>query len=160
VGGWFLLDPIDLPDRCISFAQSARESPCHWKHPENNLPRVIMSLSTSNGLRDWARRLGRFAMFFAFAYVVGLLLTRSVNALDQGNVPAGFGRGVLHGAMMPCAMPSLLLGRDVQIYAANNSGRFYKLGYTVGVNGCGLLFFGYFFWRIRRWRKRGISSAN
>lgn len=68
--------------------------------------------------------------------------------------PAGFARGMLHGAMMPASMMNLMLGRDVTIYDANNTGRMYKLGYTTGVNGCGAIFFGIFFWRVTRWRKR------
>lgn len=55
---------------------------------------------------------------------------------------AGFRLGVLHGALMPVALPSLLLGKDVPIYAAINQGRVYKLGYIAGINMCGLLFFG------------------
>ena len=55
---------------------------------------------------------------------------------------AGFPLGVLHGALMPVALPSLLLGKDVPIYAAINTGRVYKLGYIAGINMCGLLFFG------------------
>lgn len=85
---------------------------------------------------------------------VGWVLNRTTARLNEGTQPAGFGRGVLHGAMMPLALPNLLVGRDVNIYALNNSGRIYKLGYTVGVNGCGLIFFGFFFWRVSRWRKR------
>ena len=57
---------------------------------------------------------------------------------------------MLQGALMPMAMPSLLVGRDVTIYAENNTGRTYKLGYTAGVNACGAIFFGYAFWRWRR----------
>jgi Mg/Co/Ni transporter MgtE len=60
---------------------------------------------------------------------------------------AGFRRGVVHGALMPVALPSLLLGKDVPIYASSNSGRTYKLGYIVGINLCGLLFFGLAFRR-------------
>ena len=55
---------------------------------------------------------------------------------------------------MPISMPNLLFGHDVAIYAANNTGRTYKLGYTLGVNGCGLIFFGFFFWRVRRMKLR------
>src|ERR1051326_8725271 len=51
---------------------------------------------------------------------------------------------------MPMAMPSLLVGRDVMIYAENNTGRTYKLGYTAAVNACGAIFFGYAFWRWKR----------
>lgn len=55
---------------------------------------------------------------------------------------------------MPGALPNLLVGNDIPIYAANNTGRTYKLGYTCGVNACGAIFFGLFFWRVSRWRKR------
>jgi hypothetical protein len=55
---------------------------------------------------------------------------------------------------MPMAMPNLLVGRDVSIYSANNTGLSYKLGYTSGVNGCGAIFFGVVFWRFNRWRNQ------
>ena len=55
---------------------------------------------------------------------------------------AGFRLGVVHGALMPVALPSLLLGKDVPIYSANHTGRVYKLGYIAGINLCGLVFFG------------------
>ncbi len=63
------------------------------------------------------------------------------------NRTAGFGYGMLHGAMMPLSLPSLVIGRDVPIYDANNSGRIYKIGYICGINVCGLAFFGPLFWR-------------
>ena len=63
---------------------------------------------------------------------------------------AGFGFGLLHGALMPIALPSLVIGRDVPIYATNNSGRIYKIGYICGINVCGLAFFGSLFWRPKR----------
>src|ERR1700722_12440638 len=74
--------------------------------------------------------------------------------IDKPTGPAGFARGLLHGAMMPAAMLNLLIGRDVPIYASENTGRTYKLGYTAGVNACGAIFFGFFFWRLTRLRKR------
>jgi hypothetical protein len=60
----------------------------------------------------------------------------------------GFGFGALHGALMPMALPGLLVGQDVEIYASNNSGRTYKIGYIAGVNMCGLIFIGSVFWRL------------
>jgi hypothetical protein len=48
------------------------------------------------------------------------------------------------------AAPSLLMGKDVPIYAPSNSGRSYKLGYIAGINGCGLLFFGLAFYQPAR----------
>jgi hypothetical protein len=66
------------------------------------------------------------------------------------NTSFGFGYGMLHGALMPLALPSLLMGQDVEIFATDNSGRTYKIGYICGINVCGLSFFGPLFWRPRR----------
>ena len=57
---------------------------------------------------------------------------------------------MLHGGLMPMALPSLVMGQNVDIFAANNSGRLYKLGYIVGINICGLIFFGSAFWQPKR----------
>ena len=54
----------------------------------------------------------------------------------------GFWVGTLHGALMPAALPTLLSGVNVPIFATRNSGRSYKLGYIAGINLCGLFFFG------------------
>jgi cyanate permease len=67
---------------------------------------------------------------------------------------ADFKYGVLHGALMPIALPALVMGKDVPIYAPDNSGRSYKMGYICGINACGLLFFGAAF------RRPKITSAN
>ena len=101
----------------------------------------------------------RLLSLLLVATVMGCVTRLFVSASAHVPGPAGFGRGVLHGALMPCAMPNLLIGHDVTIYDANNTGRSYKLGYTVGVNGCGAIFFGLFFWRISRWRKRTDKSG-
>ena len=69
---------------------------------------------------------------------------------------AGFNLGVMHGILMPAALPGLLLGNNLPIYAPNNSGRTYNIGFAVGVNCCGTLFFGISFWRPRRRRKHGL----
>lgn len=100
-----------------------------------------------------ARLLGRICLILLITYAFGWVLNRSVNASNKGLEPAGFGRGMVHGALMPGAMPSLFFGRDVVIYATNNNGRLYKLGYTFGVNACGAFFFGSFYLRLSRWRK-------
>jgi hypothetical protein len=63
---------------------------------------------------------------------------------------AGFSWGMLHGALMPMALPSLVMGKDVDIYDATNTGRFYKLGYIAGINLCGLVFLGSIFWSPRK----------
>jgi hypothetical protein len=84
------------------------------------------------------------------AFLIGFILQRLAEALNRGNERAGFARGVLHGILMPMALPNLLVGKDVPIYAVHNTGVSYKLGYTAGVNTCGAIFFGAWFWRFSR----------
>ena len=101
---------------------------------------------------NWVARL---ATFLCLAFTIGWMLNQVAQQLDRNNRPAGFVRGLLQGALMPASMPNLLIGHDVVIYAEkNNNGVFYKLGYTMGVNACGAVFFGMFYWRLKRWRER------
>ena len=102
----------------------------------------------------WLRVARTVAGIILLAFLIGFVLQRSAEAANRGNHPAGFGRGLLHGALMPMALPNLLIGKDVPIYALNNTGIPYKLGYTAGVNACGAIFFGCFFWRWSRIRRR------
>ncbi len=114
--------------------------------------------------RSWKKTLlmvfRRLAFLIALGFAIGWVLNRAEAALEKRHEPAGFFRGVVQGALMPITMPNLIFGHDVAIYAANNTGRTYKIGYTLGVNTCGLIFFGFFFWRVRRMKLRLTSSAN
>ena len=96
----------------------------------------------------------RLVLVILLAFLIGWALNRVAQRLDRSHPPAGFIRGLIQGALMPASMPNLLVGHDVVIYAVNNNGVFYKLGYTMGVNACGALFFGMFYWRLKRWRAR------
>ncbi len=96
----------------------------------------------------------RLAVYVVLAFAIGALLNRVAASLERSARPAGFTRGVLQGALMPMALPNLLVGRDVAIYSQLNTGVQYKLGYTSGVNACGALFFGVLYWRVSRWRSR------
>ena len=97
--------------------------------------------------------LRRVVTFLVMATMIGCIMHFAAAKVHNTRGPAGFVQGIIHGAMMPIALPNLLVGNDVTIYAETNTGRTYKLGYTVGVNGCGAIFFGLFFWRVNRWRK-------
>lgn len=104
-----------------------------------------------------ARRLSRILLRVVLAVVVtvmfGRVLQYSVTLSQrEGRIP-GFRAGVAHGALMPCGLPMLLVGHDLPVYAERNTGRTYKLGYTLGVNLCGALFFGSVYWRLGRLRK-------
>lgn len=109
--------------------------------------------------RRWRRIPLRILMVLAAAALVGVLMHHVSGALDRSRGPAGFRRGMVQGALMPCALPNLLVGNDVVIYSQNNTGVSYKLGYTCGVNVCGAVFFGLFFWRLNRWRKQLRSQG-
>jgi len=107
-----------------------------------------------SGSRPWWLRLAiRLLTLIAVGFIIGTILNRVSDTLSKNPKPAGFVRGMVQGALMPMAMPNLLFGRDITIYSNQNSGVPYKLGYTAGVNVAGIVCFGFFFWRISRWRK-------
>ena len=115
---------------------------------------------TRNNLRKplWRKVVFRVLIILAVAILIGRTLEIIAKSMNASTRPAGFGHGMIQGALMPMAMPNLLVGKDVTIYAQNNTGLSYKLGYTAGVNGCGAIFFGFFFWRVSQWRNRGLNS--
>ena len=69
---------------------------------------------------------------------------------------AGFETGLLHGILMPAALPGLVMGQPLQIYAPHNSGNPYNIGFILGINACGTVFFGIAFWQ-RRGARQGKS---
>ncbi len=114
---------------------------------------MLATQDKAGARRRWRVVLLRLLMVLLVAFSIGAVLNRVSAKLDGNARPAGFSRGMLQGALMPMAMPNLLVGRDVTIYSPTNTGVSYKLGYTVGVNGCGAIFFGFLFWRLTRWRR-------
>ncbi len=110
-------------------------------------------------LRGKLRMVVRLGVVVASAFLIGWLLNRTALSLEQRQEPAGFFRGVVQGALMPCTLPALILGHDVAIYTTNNNGVPYKRGYTIGVNLIGAAFFGVLYRRISRWRNQHWSSA-
>jgi len=92
----------------------------------------------------------KLATLLMVAFVFGWLYAWASPWAFSPERKAGFGRGILHGAMMPLSLPSLVIGRDVRIYDDNNTGRPYKIGYICGVDICGVAFIGPLFWRPRK----------
>ena len=74
--------------------------------------------------------------------------------------PPGFALGMLHGALMPIALPSLVMGKDVPIYSTINTGRYYKIGYIAGINLCGLVFFGPLFYKPSPKKPQPTSTSS
>ncbi len=101
----------------------------------------------------WSPRLKHVAVKIAVLVLLGLVFGfgqgwASTRLYGRDRV-AGFHMGVLHGALMPAALPGLLMGKDLPIYAPNNEGRPYNIGFIFGINACGTLFFGVGFWPMR-----------
>jgi hypothetical protein len=92
-------------------------------------------------------RLAVVGMLLGWLYAWGAPLV-----YRQKSLP-GFWLGCAHGALMPMALPSLLMNKDVPIYATANLGRLYKVGYIAGINGCGIVVFGLSFWKPSRPRR-------
>jgi hypothetical protein len=86
----------------------------------------------------------------AFSLALGFTHNWASTRLYQPDYVAGFRTGLLEGALMPAALPGLVGGKDLPIYAPNNVGRGYKIGFILGLNACGTLFFGIGFWQPKR----------
>ena len=82
--------------------------------------------------------------------LVGWLYAWGAPLIYRDKSLPGFWLGCAHGALMPMALPSLLMQKNVPIYAVVNAGRIYKIGYIAGINACGFVVFGLSFWQPRR----------
>jgi hypothetical protein len=91
--------------------------------------------------------LKKIAYFLIASMLLGWFYGWATPRAFPKNTTFGFGYGMLHGALMPLALPSLIMGQDVEIFAPGEVGRIYKIGYICGINVCGLSFFGPLFWR-------------
>ncbi|MCF7762981.1 MAG: hypothetical protein K9N62_04855 [Verrucomicrobia bacterium] len=122
----------------------------------NRLPPTGAENSRTGRIWRTTRRFTRKVVgFVAMGFLMGFLADYAGTRNDPSH-PAGLAWGMAHGALMPTALPALVMGKDVTIYAPNNQGRLYKIGYALGVNVCGLLFFGLVFWTPARTEsKRG-----
>ncbi len=111
--------------------------------PSTESPKRLFGLT----LREWLRKI---ITFIVLAVVFGWVFARVSPHMFPRDEKPGFTYGLLHGGLMPMALPSLMLGQDVEIFASNNSGRGYKIGYICGINLCGLIFFGSAFWNPKK----------
>jgi hypothetical protein len=114
---------------------------------------IANELPTGTRSPWWKTLLVKAAILILLGLLLGAAYDWAAPRMYGPDRVPGFRLGVLHGALMPVALPSLLLGRDVPIYALSNTGRTYKLGYIAGINLCGLVFFGLAFRRPQRQRE-------
>ena len=108
------------------------------------------SVTLPSRLRKCKAILRKICVLTVLGLALGLAQGWASSRHYKSDQVAGFHRGVLHGMLMPAAWPGLLMGCDLPIYAPNNSGRPYNIGYILGINLCGTVFFGIGFWQPRR----------
>jgi hypothetical protein len=121
------------------------------------IPTQTQDSAGSSRLRKWTVKI---VSLVGAGLIFGLAYNWAAPRFYRPDQTAGFWLGALHGALMPVAAPSLLLGRDVPIYATTNTGRGYKLGYIAGINGCGLVFFGLVFWQPKRQPQNPAATSS
>ena len=98
----------------------------------------------------WRRALVQIIRLILAGLLLGWLYAWGAPLVYRPDSRPGFWLGSAHGALMPMALPSLLMDKDVPIYAVVNQGRIYKIGYIAGINGCGFVVFGLSFWKPQR----------
>jgi hypothetical protein len=127
-----------------------------------------MQLTQSAGQRS-AESTGHFKLKDLILKILLLTLLSLLLGLTQGWAAvrtykperlAGFHTGLLHGMLMPAALPGLLLGQNLPIYAANNTGRPYNIGYIFGINTCGTIFFGIGFYQRQNRQRTEKQQTN
>jgi hypothetical protein len=100
---------------------------------------------------SWGRQIVvKITLLTLLCLVLGFVQGWAASRFYRPDYVAGFHVGMVQGALMPAALPALLMGKDVPIYAAANVGRLYKIGYILGINICGTLFFGVAMWQSRK----------
>jgi hypothetical protein len=98
----------------------------------------------------WRPVLVQLTRFVLVGVLLGWVYAWGAPLIYRDKSTPGFWLGCAHGALMPMALPSLLMNKDVPIYSTVNDGRIYKIGYIAGINGCGFVVFGLSFWKPQR----------
>ena len=76
-------------------------------------------------------------------FAIGLILLICLSSLSScapngyESSEAGFISGIWHGFIIIFSLIGKLFGADIGIYAENNTGFFYWLGFIIGIGGLG-----------------------
>ena len=104
----------------------------------------------------WKGQAIKIAALTLFSLALGFGYDRATRRSYGPERTADFFVGLMHGAFMPAALPTLVFVKDSPIYAQNNVGRRYNIGFILGLNTCGTLFFGIVFWHPKNRQSQGV----
>ena len=76
-------------------------------------------------------------IFFGLFLVLMVIGMTSCAPSGWASHEAGFFSGILHGFVFVFALIGKLFGADIGLYAENNTGFFYWLGFIIGIGGLG-----------------------
>ena len=96
----------------------------------------------------------KFVVMTVFVIILAMFQGWAAKNSYKPNQCADVKVGFMHGFLLPAAFPGLLAGHDLPIYTSNNNGRNYKVGYILGLNSCGTVFFGLAYWGMGRSRRK------
>jgi hypothetical protein len=136
-----------------TFPLAGRVGGCYFSPVSNFVPNFETGSPPARS-HWWRPVLVQLIRFVLVGVLMGWLYAWGAPLIYQDKSTPGFWLGGAHGALMPMALPSLLMNKDVPIYAVVNAGRSYKIGYIAGINGCGFVVFGLSFWKPQRRVKR------
>jgi hypothetical protein len=98
--------------------------------------RPTLTPATKAARPTWPRRVAvQILRLVLVGVLMGWLYAWAAPVVYPKETVPGFWFGAAHGALMPMALPSLLMGKEVPIYAIENRGNIYKIGYIAGING-------------------------
>lgn len=121
-----------------------------------SISRPIEASSKPFGLSIWQFIVVKCVVMSIFIAILASLQGWAARNSYKPEQCADFKTGLLHGVLMPASFPTLVMGHDIPIYAPNNTGKNYKIGYLLGINTCGSVFFGLAYWGMGKPpRRRG-----
>jgi len=106
--------------------------------------------AASTSAPKWGYKVIKIVALTLFSLALGFGYDRAAPRTYAPERVAGFFTGMMHGALMPAALPTLVFGKALPIYAQNNVGRGYNIGFILGLNTCGTFFFGIAFWHPKK----------
>ena len=106
--------------------------------------------AASTSSPKWGYKVIKIIALTLFSLALGFGYDRAAPRTYEPERVAGFFTGMMHGALMPAALPTLVFGKALPIYAQNNVGRGYNIGFILGLNTCGTFFFGIAFWHPKK----------